>query len=349
MIQIIELGIKNKKEMLVMKGLDKVLTYVDDMVKKTKDTIQEYYNIKTAVNDEISNIDQKNKDIKTRKSEISSEMQQKRLKLESERKDVTNLDAKNKEKEKELQKLKSKRLKLIGDSVQTYGLMDSFKELFTAGIATIGGCIGGAETGKMVFDGVRTATTTRKDQASQQALNASAETKRDIDEEQQRIEENERRVARMREEAIEGLAAMERLALENADLMNEENLKMAGTELGKVAQLFGKILLFWEDFSAKLTALKNTHDGVKLFIEFVNDPDLAEDIDDSVLQVKKVWNSFGIMCTYYVDESVKQLPELYAFMGAPVDQSSVKECDERKKALLAAHRADIRALEKKII
>jgi hypothetical protein len=49
--------------------------------------------------------------------------------------------------------------------VQTYGLMDSFKELFTAGMATIGGKIGGVETGKMIFEGVRTATTTRKDQA----------------------------------------------------------------------------------------------------------------------------------------------------------------------------------------
>jgi hypothetical protein len=68
------------------------------------------------VNNEISDIDKKNKEIETKKSEISSEMLQKRLKLESEKKDVTNLEAKNKEKEKELQKLKSKRLKFIGDS-----------------------------------------------------------------------------------------------------------------------------------------------------------------------------------------------------------------------------------------
>jgi hypothetical protein len=72
------------------------------------------------VKDEISDIDQKNKDIKTRKSEILSEMQRNRLKLESEKMKVTNLEAENKEKEKELQKLKSKRLKLIADSGKGY-------------------------------------------------------------------------------------------------------------------------------------------------------------------------------------------------------------------------------------
>jgi hypothetical protein len=70
--------------------------------------------------------------------------------------------------------------------------------------------------------------------------------------------------------------------------MNEESLKMAEEELGKVTAHFATILLFWEEFSKKLSTLTKSHDRIKSFIEFITDPELAENIDESVIQVKKV-------------------------------------------------------------
>ena len=55
------------------------------------------------------------------------------------------------------------------------------------------------------------------------------------------------------------------------------------------------------------------------------------------------------MCTKYVEESVRQLPNLYAFMSTPADQVTVDECNRRKKELLEGHRAQIKALEDKVI
>ncbi|XP_045189785.2 uncharacterized protein LOC123547072 [Mercenaria mercenaria] len=349
MLPLIETGIKKRKTILVQKGLDKVLTYVDDMVKKTKETVNEYYKIKTAVNDEISNIDEKNRNIKLRGSDIKAEMKDKALNLEKGKRDLTDLQSKMKSKEEEIKKLKVKREDYIADSVQKYGIGDSFKELFTTGMATLGSWLGGAQASKEIYEGARAATTARKEQASKQALNASEKTKQDIEEEQKKIEENERRIAKIKEEAVESLVVMEKLALESADQMNEECLKLAGKELGKVASLFAKILLFWEDFAAKLSALSKSHDGVKLFIEFIHDPELAEDIDESVTHVKKVWNSFGYMCTCYVVKSESQLPELYAFMSNPVDEMDFTECNRRKQEVLAHHRADIKQLEEKVM
>jgi hypothetical protein len=63
---------------------------------------------------------------------------------------------------------------------------------------------------------------------------------------------------------------------------------MAEEELEKVRAHFDKILLFLEDFSYKLKVLTRSHETIKLFIEFITDPELAEDIDESVTNVKKV-------------------------------------------------------------
>ncbi|XP_060590562.1 uncharacterized protein LOC132745630 [Ruditapes philippinarum] len=189
----------------------------------------------------------------------------------------------------------------------------------------------------------------QKEQASKQALKASEETKKDIEKEQKIIKEEEERISKMKTEAIESLTTMEKLALENSNLMNEESLKMAERELGKVTDLFGRILLFWEQFSAKLTTLTRSHDAIETYIEFITDDDLAEEIDESVTTVKKVWTSFGNMCTNYVDKSVEQLPELYAFMATPVDQMSIEACTKRKQELLESQRAEIKEIEEKFI
>ncbi|XP_060589174.1 uncharacterized protein LOC132744470 [Ruditapes philippinarum] len=45
MLPLIETGIKKKRELLVKKGLDKVMAYVDDMVVKAKETLEEYDHI----------------------------------------------------------------------------------------------------------------------------------------------------------------------------------------------------------------------------------------------------------------------------------------------------------------
>ena len=79
--------------------------------------------------------------------------------------------------------------------------------------------------------------------------------------------------------------------------MNEESLRLAETELGKVQKLFGTILLFWEEFSAKLSALTKSHDGVKLLLDFIDDSDLQSEIDEEMGHVKMV--SFYYLSIYH--------------------------------------------------
>jgi hypothetical protein len=95
--------------------------------------------------------------------------------------------------------------------------------------------------------------------------------------------------------------------------MNEESLKMAERELGKVTDLFGRILLFWEQFSAKLSTLTKSHDTIETYIEFITNDDLVEEIDESVTTVKRVklYNLYQFFEIYimskYSSDSINRL------------------------------------------
>ncbi|XP_060590563.1 uncharacterized protein LOC132745631 [Ruditapes philippinarum] len=116
MLPIIQTGIKKKKELLVMKTLKKVLTYVDEMISKTDKTIDKYYDIKKAVNKERTYINKKNKEIQIRGSEIEVEMNREKRMLKEDSEDLKALQSSKEKKEEKMEQLKSKREDFIANS-----------------------------------------------------------------------------------------------------------------------------------------------------------------------------------------------------------------------------------------
>lgn len=348
MLPLLKKALEKKKVDLIKKILEKVLGYVNKMIKETKDTKDRYYAIKGEVQDQISDILDKNKEVKCMKTDVEIEQTKLQQLLLSSKHEYDGLQVKTKELAKEIKDFKKKRLEFLDKSIQTedYKKIESIIDgIFTPGASVLATLAGGPVLGGAVLFGGLVASHLRRNQASNQALAASDKVNENIEKDENKSDDAEKRMLKIKEDSIEKITMLRKLALKKADEIDEKSLEKACQELGEVGKHFEKIAFFWENFAVKLNTLIEEKDVVEVLLDDIHDEDFKAVLDKSTNNITEVWSSFGMVCAFYVNTSEREIHDLYTFLSDPVDQLSIEDCQRRKEKVLAKMEDEVKALK----
>ncbi|XP_045192026.2 uncharacterized protein LOC123548642 [Mercenaria mercenaria] len=363
-VPILKTGIEKKSTKVVQATLGKLLEYVNNMIRKTENTKHEYALIKNKVQQNISSVKKKQMEVKKEGTVLDSDITLQMQELEAAKSEYWDLQAEREKAEKEIDELYQKRHHYLDQTVpseEERQFNAAVDNLLLPGLAMEAVAL--AEGTAIVAAGTTAALTAallpgailvggwmynsmRREEERNRAFQASEQVAEDLKLKQERDDKARERILAIKEDSIRKIAMIKGNFVNKAFLGNPESLVQAKIQLENVGKHFQQILEVWIHFAAQLNHLSQSKDDAELmYIGFEDNPEgFAKELNQSVDEIKRVWQGFMDGCTEYQTESDQEKHQLYGFLTEPVDELSIEECERKRDAILAKMETDLENL-----